>query len=523
MKLHATLKHGLACAAIALPGFALPSLAHAAPANPTFTKDVAPILFENCVTCHRPGDIGPMSLISYDEVRPWAKSMHKAVQEGVMPPWHADEGIGHFKNERKLTPDQKLTITRWIEQGAKQGDPTDLPPKPQFNEEGWRLGEPDLIVEFDQVDLPAGGPDRFHDLTGKTGLTEDKWITKVEVLPGNRKVVHHVILWQNDSEDQRGWIGAWAAGMAPMEFPEMTGRMLKAGSPIIADMHYHPAETAESDRTRIGIHFADDAEVEKELVNLWIQNASFEIPAGNPNYGARANYTFAQDSYITSLLPHLHYRGKDFTYTARFPDGTKHKLLSVSDYDFNWQTGYEFAEPVFVPKGTRIDCVAHWDNSANNPANPDPTKNVRFGNESYDEMMIGFVDYYVKDGVRPMSPQEAIEILGAELNAQHPGDVYVAAIIQDGPAFNGVLHLPKKGTTGVWHLNVLGSMYEAPVTNVAWDAESFKGTASVMGQSFDFVGTFDPASGELNGNLIIPEEELEDEDDVVLIKGKKVQ
>lgn len=503
-----------ACAALSLPVIAV-----AAPERPTFSKDVAPILYERCVTCHRPADIGPMSLITYDEVRPWAKSILKAVGDGVMPPWHADAGIGAFKNERRLTDDERLTVTRWIEQGTKQGDVSDLPPAPEFDDEGWRLGEPDLVVEFNETALPAGGPDQFYDLVGETGLTEDTWVTKIEVMPGNRKVVHHVIIWQNDSQDQRGWVGAWAAGMQPMVFPEKTGRLIKAGTPLIADMHYHPADTPESDKTRIGLHFAKDNKVEKELINLWIQNADFEIPAGAKNYGARASYTFPQDAYITGLLPHLHYRGKDFVYTARFPDGRKEKLLSVSDYDFNWQTGYELAEPLYVPKGTRIDCVAHWDNSADNPDNPDPTKNVRFGSESYDEMMIGFVDYYVKDGMRPLSPQDAMQAAAEELGAQFPGDVYFADIKQDdGPDFVGLLHLPRAAANGTWKLNVMGSTFDAAVTKLRWEGDTFFATVTVLGQTFDFTGTI-ASDGALNGNIIVPEEAEVD----VLIEGRRVE
>ncbi len=493
----------------------------AVPESPTYTKDVAPILNANCVMCHRAGDIGPMSLMSFEEVRPWAKSIQKALDEGVMPPWHADEGIGHFKNERKLTADERATIVRWIEQGTKQGDPSDLPPLPEFPENGWRLGQPDLVVEFNKIDLPAGGPDQFHDLTGATGLTEDTWVKAVEVIPGNRKVVHHVILWQGNEGGERGWIGAWAAGMDPMVFPENTGRLVKANVPIIGDMHYHPADTAESDATKIGLYFAEGNKVDKELINLWVQNASFEIPAGADDYGARASYTFTQDAYITSLLPHLHYRGKDFTYTARFPDGRREKILSVSDYDFNWQTGYEFAEPLYVPKGTRIDCVAHWDNSANNPDNPDPTKNVRFGSESFNEMMIGFVDYYVKDGQRPISAQEAMRQLGDGLVAKHGGDIFYADVNQgeDNPSIQGVAYFPRNAATGVWHVNMLGSMYEAPVTNVAWTDNELKGRVDIMGQAFDFVVSLNPESGELNGNLVLPP----GEDETITISGKKFE
>jgi hypothetical protein len=352
-----------------------------------------------------------------------------------------------------------------VKKGAKRGKPDDLPSAPTFNDNGWRLGEPDLVITFEETHLDGGGPDQFYDLSEPTGLTEDTWLKAVEVMPSNRKVAHHVIIWQRSEKGgQQGWIGAWAAGMEPMEFSKNTGRLLEANGNLIADIHYHPADTPQTDRTSIALHFAENNEVEKELVNLWVVNGSFKIPAGNPNYAARATYTFPQDSYIISMLPHLHYRGKDFTYTARFPDGRKEKLLSVSNYEFAWQTGYELEEPLFVPAGTRIDCVAHWDNSADNPNNPDPTKDVTFGNESYDEMMIGFIDYVVKDGVRPPSADKLIVIYAEELATKHSGEVYYTNVHdeEDGDIQYAVSYLPAGSDTGTLHLNNNGSMMEIP-------------------------------------------------------------
>ncbi len=482
----------------------LAAAANEVPRNPTYTKDVAPIFNANCVQCHRPGDIGPMSLLSYDEVRPWAKSIRKNVEAKVMPPWHADAGVGHFKNDRSLEDWEVETIVRWAKSGAKQGDPADMPSAPEVSSSEWRLGTPDVVVEFKQVDLKAGGPDRFYDLAGKTGLSEDAWIRAIEVKPGNRKVVHHVIIWQG-GQGSNGWLGAWAAGMEPMVFPEGTGRKLRAGVPLVADMHYHPADTPESDVTQIGLYLAEDDAIDKELINLWIQNAGFKIPAGDPDYKARAQYTFAQDAYIMAFLPHMHYRGKEFSYTARFPDGRKEKLLQVSNYDFNWQTGYEVAEPVFVPKGTRIECVAVWDNSADNPANPDPTRTVTFGDESYDEMMIGFVDYVVAEGRSAQSPKEAIETLAKELHKAHPGDIYRIDLIPDeGEPFLGAVHLPRDADTGEWHLNLMGSMQKAPVSDINWDGDHVTATISVMGQIFKVDAAIDPKTNAVSGSIQEP-------------------
>lgn len=482
---------------------AMTSVANEIPRNPTYTKDVAPIFNANCVQCHRPGDIAPMSLLSYDEVRPWAKSIQKNVESKTMPPWHADADVGHFKNDRSLEDWEVETIVRWAKSGAKQGDPNDMPPAPAVAAATWRLGEPDVIVEFNEISLRAGGPDRFHDLVGQTGLKEDAWVRAVEVMPGNRKVVHHVILWQGGQGD--GWLGAWAAGMDPMVFPEGVGRRLKAGVPIVGDMHYHPADTAETDQTRIGLYLTDEDKVEKEMINLWIQNGGFEIPAGDPDYKARARYTFQEDGYIMSFLPHMHYRGKSFTYTARFPDGRKEPLLSVSDYDFNWQTVYEPAEPIFVPKGTRIDCVATWDNSPENPANPDPTRNVRFGSESFDEMMIGFVDYVVAEGKSPETPEEAINTIAQDLHAKTPGDIYrIDVMVEDDDIFVGAVRLPRDAVSGEWHINLMGSLQKVPVTEIAWDGNRVTAIVKVLAQTFRLDATLDPDTNKLNGGIQDP-------------------
>lgn len=367
--------------------------------KPTYSKDVAPILNENCVSCHRPGQIAPMSLLNYAEVRPWAKSMARQVHERTMPPWHADPEYGDFENDRSLSKDEIETIVTWAEQGAKEGDPKDAPPSPTFNPSGWTLGEPDLIVTFERVSIPADGRDQFRDLVAPTGMKEDAWVTAVEFMPGDRSVVHHVILWQGRKNQQDGWIGAWGAGSNPMKFHKGTGRLLRKGVPVIADIHYHPSGEHALDQTRIGLHFADSRkDIDSELINLWVINQRFLIPPGARNHEVTSSHTFSSPSTILSLFPHMHYRGKDFSYTLTYPNGESKKLLQVSNYDFNWQTGYRLKKPLTVPGGTRIDCVAHFDNSTGNPDNPDPTRAVHFGNESYDEMMIGFVDYIPDDG-----------------------------------------------------------------------------------------------------------------------------
>ena len=444
----------------------------AADAVPTYSKDVAPILNENCVSCHRANQIGPMSLLDYGEVRPWARSIGRAVRSGDMPPWHADPEYGTFANDRSLSRSEVDTILAWVENGAPEGDPADLPEPPHFADDEWIHGEPDMVVTLDQVEVPAGDEDLFPKLVGKVQLPEDKWLTAVEIRPGNRKVVHHVIALQVkgfDVDPQQGWLGAWAAGTDPMVFPKGTGRLLEKGANIIADMHYHPAETDEVDQTRIGLHFAD-RELPKELVNVWVDNESFLIPAGADNHEVRAEYKFWQSGRIMGLIPHMHYRGKDFTYIAHYPDGTSEVLLSVPRYDFNWQTNYELLEPVTIPAGTRIETIAHYDNSTGNAANPDPTRDIRFGPESFDEMHIGFIDFIVDDGVRPKSPQELRKDKIGELAQAHPGKVYT--VTAGDPEFMAPLYLPESGD-GVFYVIFDGQLVDSRVYDIEWDGASF--------------------------------------------------
>lgn len=491
----------LLCAGVASANNAL------VPEKPTFAKDVAPIFYANCTGCHRPGDIAPMSLITFDEVRPWVKSIQKNVEAGTMPPWHADPAHGSFANDRSLAPHERETILKWAKLGAPKGNPGDLPAPPDTKGEEWKLGEPDLIVTFGKVKVPAGGEDKFYDLVKGYDIDEDKYVRAVQILPGNRKVVHHVIVYQTDmkSGGPQGWLGAWAAGTEPMVFPEGTARVLKKGQKLVGDMHYHPTETPEEDVTRIGLYFADKNTVEKELINLWIAEEDFKIPAGAANHEVKSSHTFDQDARILTLAPHMHYRGKDFTYTATFPDGRKETLLAVNDYDFNWQTVYTLNEAIPVPAGTRIDCVAHFDNSAENPDNPDPTKNVTFGLESYDEMMIGFVDYVVEHGMRPETPGERNTRLLADWAAKHPGDVYAMKLIKGDPDKAPVpFYLPKNGDGFTTVVNN-GTPVTCPVEDIVWKGDAFTCNVVVTRQvKLAVEGTLNSATGELSYVAKVP-------------------
>ena len=446
-----------------------------------------------------------MALRTYDEVRPWAKSIAKAVANRDMPPWDADPGFGPFTNDISLSEEEIELVTKWVENGAPRGDGTEPAYEHPAKEGEWKLGEPDWVYEFDSYDVPADGPDHFKVIPIETGWEEDKWISAIEVLPGDSSVVHHFILWRahEDGQNQDAWLTGWAAGAPPAEFPETTARLLPAGRNLLGDFHYHPSGDAATDKTRIGVHFADPEQIEKEYTNLWILNASFEIPAGDDNYGAKASYVFPQDVKVFSLAPHMHYRGKDMKYTAYFPDGTNRELLSVSRYDFNWQTGYDFAEPVDIPAGTRMEVVAHWDNSADNPHNPDPTKDVTWGAESTDEMLIGFVDYVVEEGV---SPKKISLVIGklAELAEEFPGQVWRFDIQRapGQPPEPSAVQLPRDGKPGGWYVQMGSLVLPAPIQDVVWDGNKVTAKAMIPGQEpTPISGTVNPDDGTLELNM----------------------
>ena len=369
----------------------------------TFTKDVAPILYNRCVDCHRPGEIAPMSLLTYNEARPWAKAIKEKVLDRSMPPWLASAENHQFKNDRRLSQKEIDTIAAWVDAGAPKGDDHDLPAQPKF-EQGWSIGKPDAVISLDQaVSVPAEGVIPYKYLTVQTNFNEDKWVQAAEIRPGNRKVVHHVIIFVQEpgnrtelTGEARGGIGYKLCGFAPGEqpkvFPPGTARLIRKGSKLTFQMHYTPNGEATTDRSYVGLIFSKTPVQRTALTGTAI-NARFVIPAGDPNFEVRSSWTATDDVRIIDLMPHMHVRGKDFTYTAVYPDGHSEVVLQVSKYDFNWQLLYQFREPLFLPKGARLDCVAHFDNSARNKYNPDPAKEVRWGDQTWEEMMIGWFDY----------------------------------------------------------------------------------------------------------------------------------
>jgi len=374
--------------------------------NVTFSKDVAPIFNKSCAGCHRPGEIAPMSLLTYKDARPWAKAIREKVVSKQMPPWHADPRHGEWLNDRRISQEAIDTIVSWVDSGAKEGDPKDLPPAPQFTV-GWRIGKPDETFSVPEQSVPAEGVVNYQYLTVPTNFKEDHWVTSAEIRSTGSGAVHHVIVFIQEPGTTRA-DARLLVGFAPGEDPAMYApgfaRKVPAGSNLVFQIHYTPNGTALTDITTVGLIYAK-APVKYSLLTRPVLEARFVIPAGDPNYEVKSAYTFNEPAHLYSFMPHMHLRGKDFEYRAVFPDGTSKVLLSVPSYDFSWQTYYVAKEPIEVPKGTRIECVAHFDNSTNNKYNPDPTKAVRWGDQTWEEMMIGWLSF-VYDNPPTAKPTE---------------------------------------------------------------------------------------------------------------------
>lgn len=369
----------------------------------TYAKDIAPILHSHCADCHRPNQIAPMSLLTYDETRPWAKSIAQQVSQRAMPPWFASEDSLHFQNKNVLTDKEIALIARWAETGAPLGNRNDVPPAPTFNDEGWRIGTPDAIYTMDEPYVVADRIDDIQpDLTIDPKNSEDRWLAAVEIKPGNPELVHHVLAYIQSPSGQgsRGFgngelVGLYAPGTPPIEFAEGYGKRFPAGAKIRLQMHYHKEAgpgTAATDQSSVGFKFAAGP-VEHPVTTAWIAQLALNIPPHADNVRSTSQFTFKDDGHILGFMPHMHYRGKDMHYAAHYPDGEVETLLDVPNYDFSWQLAYLLPEPKPVPKGTVVRVVAHHDNSAGNRYNPDPTQHVRWGSETTDEMMIGFMDY----------------------------------------------------------------------------------------------------------------------------------
>ena len=428
----------LSTVVVAIAG-AVPAMTHAEGRAevPTFAEDVAPILYEKCVTCHRPGEIAPMSLMSYSDVRPWSRSIRNQVIAGTMPPWHADPDVGRFSNERRLTPAEKDTLVRWADGGAPEGDPVRLPPVPVFAN-GWQFGEPDVVIRMSEsFEVPADGEVAYQYFSVPTNLTEDTWVQAIEVRAGDRSVVHHILVYVKDPTGARPGrafrdipvderykaivernrkraeeanlvavnvrasrrgpgvlIGTMAPGTNPMAFESGMALRIPKGAELVFQVHYAASGKAAVDRSMVGLILADGPPT-REIRAGQFTNPAFELPAGSADERVDTMIEFTEDAEIFALFPHTHVRGKRWEYRLTYPDGRSERVLSVPNYDFDWQTYYVMEEPLVVPKGARLEASAWYDNSAANRSNPDPTMSVRWGEQTWEEMQYTGIYYTV--------------------------------------------------------------------------------------------------------------------------------
>jgi len=398
------------------------------PNDVTFYRDVLPVLQKNCQGCHRAGEAAPMPLLTYKDARPWAKAMREAVMSRRMPPWFADPHVGKFANDRSMKQADVEVIANWAANGAKEGNAKDAPAPVAFTE-GWIIGKPDAVFEMAKpVEIPASGTVEYTYFIIPTGFTEDKWIQMAEVRPGNRALVHHVIAFVREpgqkwfqeypigepfvpqkrkgggGDGDGGGMGQFITGFAPGSPPEVLrpgqAKLIKKGSDFVFQLHYTANGKPGTDITKVGVKFATGAPKQRVLT-LAAADSKFVIPPGAASHSVEGAITLHADSELISMLPHMHLRGKSMELRAVYATGETEKLLWVPRYDFNWQLWYQLPEGKIIPKGTRIEATGTFDNSANNKANPDPGKEVRYGDQSWEEMMIGFFDVAIDVNMDP--------------------------------------------------------------------------------------------------------------------------
>lgn len=392
-------------------------------ATVTYSNRIAHILRDRCVECHRSGDIAPFALTTYDEAAGWAEMIAEVVRDQRMPPWHASGEFGSFHNDRSLSDDDKNAIEQWAKDGAPEGDPAGLPAAKTFVE-GWQLPQPpDLVlpIQAKPFRIKAEGEVAYQWFIVDPGFTADTWIKGVEIVPGNRAVVHHILAFVRMPDDAigigegKGYFAGYVPGVRADALPDGMARLVPAGARLAFQVHYTPVGTVQEDLSRIGLVFADPATITHRVVSSSALQRDLEIPAREANYRAEAkSRRIPWSTLLLSMSPHMHLRGKAIRYEAEYPDGTREVLLDVLRYDFNWQTEYRLTNPLTLPPGTRIHAVAHFDNSATNPSNPDPNKTVSWGDQSWDEMMIGYFTIAVP---------AAIEIAVPESDLRGPAEV----------------------------------------------------------------------------------------------------
>ncbi|MGV3617200.1 MAG: ascorbate-dependent monooxygenase [Fimbriimonas sp.] len=384
-----------------------------APAKPTYASDVAPILNARCVECHRPGEVAPFSLVGYENAKKWSGMTANVTEKGIMPPWKAAHGYGEFQGENRLTEVETATLRNWHNGGAPRGDRKKEPAPPKFSSD-WTLGTPDLIISPSKpYKLDAEGADVYRNFVIRTDHKEPIWVKAIDVRPGNKKVVHHVIAFldekgashelekrQNDGQEgyitagggtgfiPSGALGGWAPGVRARRSPDGTAFKLYPGTTIVMQVHYHKSGKPEEDKTQLGLYFAKEP-IEREMFLHWVFNFNLNIPPGAKEHKMTRTYTYGRDETIYSVMPHMHLIGKSMKSWLEYPDGTTKPLVHVDKWDFNWQLVYALKEPIKVPAGTKQHIEAIYDNSADNPYNPNtPPKPVRWGEETTDEMFL---------------------------------------------------------------------------------------------------------------------------------------
>ncbi len=384
----------------------------------SYRDEIAPMLEQNCVTCHREGGIGPWAMTDYNMIRGFSLMIREVVRTQRMPPWHADPHYGEFSNDRSLSAEQIKTLVHWVEAGAPRGEGED-PLLATRSYPVWALGEPDVIIEIPTEDVPATGVVEYKYKMVDNPLNKDVWVRASEIIPGDRSVLHHVItrFGTLETEGPRagrlarrggGGLGGYVPGAVARQFPDDTGTFLPADATFEFQMHYTPSGKAVSDVSRMGIYLYDQPPKYK-MEGMIFVNTRIKIPAGAPNHAEKMERVLPNDVLVYSMLPHSHFRGKASEFVAEYPDGRTETLLSVPRYDFNWQTSYQFKEPKFLPAGTKITHRTWWDNSTRNLANPDATREVPWGRQSWDEMLFGAISF------RVLNKEEApAEVAGGE-------------------------------------------------------------------------------------------------------------
>jgi peroxiredoxin len=378
-----------------------------ATAKVTYCNQVSRILNKRCVSCHREGEAAPFAMTNYAEVSGWADAIVEVVQQRRMPPWLADPKYGHFANDRSMPEDEKQVLYQWAAAGAPEGDSKELPVPPKFTD-GWQLPKaPDAVYYVPkEYSVPATGVVDYQYFSVDPHFTEDKWLAAVEARPSNPAVVHHIIVFAQPKgahdEGRRQFLVGFAPGAMPLIMPKGYAKFVPAGYELLFQMHFTPNGKPGKDRSRVGLVFADPKNITHLVRTVQAMNAGFEIPPGNDYYKVEAtSFPYSFDAELVQLFPHMHFRGRQFDYEARYPGGKKEMLLDVPNYQFGWQLTYELDKMKPLPKGTIIHCTAHFDNSENNPNNPDPKSTVRWGDQTWEEMMIGFYDIAVA-----MSPSD---------------------------------------------------------------------------------------------------------------------